>query len=145
MVYILPSHIFSSVLFICCFAVKQHIFIFNQIFSSLNLIVCGSPPGNLSEVRSPYTNVSHFGFLKDNLHYQPKNHYSLEPIFYCLSFSLFFLCLVVLGFFNFVLFYFVTALCPYLSFSFFFFFCSILKVQNYAPFSNLVLFSCYLV
>lgn len=102
-----------------CFAVKQHIFIFHQIFSSLNLIVCGSPPGNLSEVRSPYTNVSHFGFLKDNLHYQPKNHYSLEPIFYCLSFSLFFLCLVVLGFFNFVLFYFVTALCPYLSFSFF--------------------------
>lgn len=73
-VYILPSNIFSSV--ICfhlgissCFAVKQHLFIFHHIFSSLNLTVCRSPPGNMSEVQSPYTDVSHFLFLKDYLHY----------------------------------------------------------------------------
>lgn len=54
-VYILYSNIFSSVTCFhlgisSCFAVKQHIFIFHHIFSSLNLTVCRSPPGNMSEV-----------------------------------------------------------------------------------------------
>lgn len=57
------------------------------------------------------TQMCHVLHFWDNLHYQPKKHYSLEPIFYCLSFYFLFTYLC----WRFVIF-FITEVCPYLSY-----------------------------
>lgn len=101
----------------------------------------------MSKVWLPYTvwdggwdyKMCRFAFLTDNLLYQPKNHYSLEPIFYYLSLSVMFL-FVGLFFRVFLKFYFIRAVCPDLSCFFSFF-----KGQYCAPFSKLLSYSWYLV